>query len=43
MEKQKRKDIPSIDWLDKLAFRQIERIHAVRWESPSLGGPDGES
>ncbi|CAD6575378.1 MAG: Phosphatidylinositol (PI) 3-kinase, partial [Cyphobasidiales sp. Tagirdzhanova-0007] len=28
MEKQKRKDIPSIDWLDKLAFREIERIHA---------------
>ena len=29
IEKQKRKDIPTIDWLDKLAYRQIERIHAV--------------
>lgn len=34
MEKQKRKDVPSIDWLDKLAFRQIEKVHAVS----GLGG-----
>lgn len=29
MEKQKRKDIPTIDWLDKLVYRQIEKIYAV--------------
>jgi phosphatidylinositol 3-kinase len=30
MEKQKRKDVPTIDWLDKLVYRQIERIYTVR-------------
>lgn len=29
MEKQKRKDVPTIDWLDKLVYRQIEKIYAV--------------
>ncbi|KAK0535321.1 Phosphatidylinositol (PI) 3-kinase [Tilletia horrida] len=29
VKKQERGDIPHIDWLDKLAFRQIERIHAA--------------
>lgn len=25
-----RGDIPKIDWLDRLAFRKIEQVHAVR-------------
>lgn len=29
MEKQKRKDVPTIDWLDKLVYRKIEKIYAV--------------
>ena len=29
VKKQERGDMPRLDWLDKLAFRQIEKIHAV--------------
>lgn len=30
VKKHERGDIPRLDWLDKLAFRQIEKIHKVR-------------
>jgi phosphatidylinositol 3-kinase len=32
-------DIPRVDWLDKLAFRKIEQIHAVRLEHLSSKMP----
>lgn len=30
VKKYERGDIPKSDWLDKLAFRQMEEVHAVR-------------
>ena len=30
-----RGDIPKIDWLDRLAFRQLERVHAVHFFNSS--------
>lgn len=36
VKKHERGDVTRMDWLDKLAFRQIERIHAVRRASPAL-------
>lgn len=37
VKKYERGDMPKEDWLDKLAFRKMEEIHAVRL--PSLLGP----
>ena len=33
IKRHERGDVPRIDWLDKLAYRQIERIHAVESET----------
>lgn len=30
MKKYERGDLPKSDWLDKMAFRKMEEIHAVR-------------
>ena len=31
VKKYERGDLPKSDWLDKLTFRKMEEIHAVRW------------
>lgn len=36
VKKQERGDVERLDWLDKLAFRQIEKIHKVRLVNSSI-------
>jgi phosphatidylinositol 3-kinase len=37
VKRHERGDVTRLDWLDKLAFRQIERIHAVGFSLLALG------
>lgn len=30
MKDHERGDLPKVDWLDRMAFRQIEKVHTVR-------------
>jgi len=36
VKKHERGDLPRLEWLDQLAFRKIERIHAVRLDCYSV-------
>jgi hypothetical protein len=36
VKKYERGDLPKSDWLDKMAFRKMEEIHAVRDKSSCL-------
>lgn len=42
VKKHERGDITRMDWLDKLAFRQIEKIHAVRRGAVAPSNPTSE-